>query len=180
VWSPRRTFPSKGSSETPRDSLPDDSFLSDEPGNFNALHQPRVWMVDPIDRGQPFLVGLSGWCTSIAYVLTREEPCACCAQRQANFPPGALDGCAAERPAHTPSRRQHFGRWAGVPRLLQPHGTGFRFKTPLRAGCSCTTAPAQLGCTKMPAGVRSATSRPTSIRAVAGVVRLMLKRPERE
>jgi hypothetical protein len=49
---------------------------------------------------------------------------------------------------------------------------GFRFKTPLRAGCSCTTAPPQLGCTKMPAGVRSATSRPTSIRAIAGVVRL--------
>lgn len=49
--------------------FPDDAFVGEESGADGLADAGRgVWVVDPIDGTQPFLLGLPSWCVSIAYV----------------------------------------------------------------------------------------------------------------
>lgn len=50
--------------------FPKDGFIGEE--SESTSEQARgVWVVDPIDGTQPFLLGLPTWCVSIAYVQDR-------------------------------------------------------------------------------------------------------------
>ena len=48
--------------------FPDDGFVGEETGADVEGDDGGVWVVDPIDGTQPFLLGLPTWCVSIAYV----------------------------------------------------------------------------------------------------------------
>jgi myo-inositol-1(or 4)-monophosphatase len=48
--------------------FPGDAFLGEETGRTTHTSGQGIWVVDPIDGTQPFIVGLSCWCVSIAYV----------------------------------------------------------------------------------------------------------------
>lgn len=51
---------------TLRDAFPDDAILSEElPDDGARLHNPRVWMIDPIDGTRDFLRGESGYAVMI-------------------------------------------------------------------------------------------------------------------
>ncbi len=48
--------------------FPEDAFVGEETGASDVETARGVWVVDPIDGTQPFLLGLPTWCVSIAYV----------------------------------------------------------------------------------------------------------------
>jgi myo-inositol-1(or 4)-monophosphatase len=48
--------------------FPQDAFLGEETGRTDHASGQGIWVVDPIDGTQPFIVGLSCWCVSIAFV----------------------------------------------------------------------------------------------------------------
>ena len=48
--------------------FPEDGFVGEETGSADIDSSSGVWVVDPIDGTQPFLLGLPTWCISIAYV----------------------------------------------------------------------------------------------------------------
>ena len=51
-----------------RELFPEDGFVGEETGDDRTDGDHGVWVVDPIDGTQPFLLGLPTWCISIAYV----------------------------------------------------------------------------------------------------------------
>jgi myo-inositol-1(or 4)-monophosphatase len=48
--------------------FPDDAFLGEESGATDFTDAPGIWVVDPIDGTQPFLMGMPNWCVSIAFI----------------------------------------------------------------------------------------------------------------
>jgi len=48
--------------------FPADAFFGEESGPCAFETNQGVWVVDPIDGTQPFLLGIPNWCISIAYV----------------------------------------------------------------------------------------------------------------
>jgi myo-inositol-1(or 4)-monophosphatase len=52
-------------------AFPTDGFVGEESGTVDTDTARGVWVVDPIDGTQPFLLGLPTWCVSIAYVYDR-------------------------------------------------------------------------------------------------------------
>ena len=48
--------------------FPSDGFLGEETGRGESSEIDRLWVVDPIDGTQPYLLGMSSWCISIAFV----------------------------------------------------------------------------------------------------------------
>ncbi len=50
------------------ENFPEDAFLGEETGRTEFAEGQGIWVVDPIDGTQPFIVGLTSWCVSIAYV----------------------------------------------------------------------------------------------------------------
>jgi myo-inositol-1(or 4)-monophosphatase len=51
-----------------KSQFPDDAFFGEETGRTEYSPEQGIWVVDPIDGTQPFIVGLSCWCVSIAFV----------------------------------------------------------------------------------------------------------------
>lgn len=51
-----------------RESFPQDGFLGEESGAAEADGR-ATWVVDPIDGTQAYLLGMTSWCVSIAFVL---------------------------------------------------------------------------------------------------------------
>ena len=57
-----------------KERFPDDAFLGEETGptGIAGAHEIEdltgIWVVDPIDGTQPFLMGMASWCVSIAFV----------------------------------------------------------------------------------------------------------------
>jgi len=57
-----------------KERFPDDAFLGEETGptGIEGTHENEdltgIWVVDPIDGTQPFLMGMTSWCVSIAFV----------------------------------------------------------------------------------------------------------------
>ena len=49
-------------------AFPQDAFLGEETQPTEYTAGQGIWVVDPIDGTQPFLLGLPTWCVSIAYV----------------------------------------------------------------------------------------------------------------
>lgn len=49
-------------------AFPQDTFVGEEHGRTEGHGDGGVWVVDPIDGTQPFLLGLPTWCISIAFV----------------------------------------------------------------------------------------------------------------
>lgn len=50
------------------EAFPGDAFLGEESGRSDFAEGQGVWVVDPIDGTQPFILGMTGWCVSIAFV----------------------------------------------------------------------------------------------------------------
>ena len=48
--------------------FPNDAFLGEESGATDFPDAPGTWVVDPIDGTQPFLMGMTNWCVSIAFI----------------------------------------------------------------------------------------------------------------
>ena len=48
--------------------FPDDAFFGEESGPHGVEGAVGIWVVDPIDGTQPFTLGLSSWCVSIAFI----------------------------------------------------------------------------------------------------------------
>jgi myo-inositol-1(or 4)-monophosphatase len=48
--------------------FPQDAFFGEETGRTEYAEGQGIWVVDPIDGTQPFILGLSCWCVSIAFV----------------------------------------------------------------------------------------------------------------
>lgn len=48
--------------------FPEDAFLGEETGRGDVAGARGIWVVDPIDGTQPFLLGLTSWCVSIGFV----------------------------------------------------------------------------------------------------------------
>lgn len=48
--------------------FPDDAFFGEETGATDVEGAEGIWVVDPIDGTQPFLMGMASWCVSIAFV----------------------------------------------------------------------------------------------------------------
>ena len=53
-------------------AFPEDGFVGEESGSEGLGPGRGVWVVDPIDGTQPFLLGLPTWCISIAFVVSGE------------------------------------------------------------------------------------------------------------
>lgn len=49
--------------------FPEDAFLGEETGRGDVAGARGIWVVDPIDGTQPFLLGLTSWCVSIGFVV---------------------------------------------------------------------------------------------------------------
>lgn len=49
-------------------AFPEDAFLGEETPPTAYEEGQGIWVVDPIDGTQPFCLGLSSWCVSIAFV----------------------------------------------------------------------------------------------------------------
>jgi myo-inositol-1(or 4)-monophosphatase len=49
--------------------FPEDAFLGEETGRDDVAGARGIWVVDPIDGTQPFLLGLTSWCVSIGFVV---------------------------------------------------------------------------------------------------------------
>lgn len=47
----------------------EDAFLGEETGRDDVHGARGIWVVDPIDGTQPFLLGLTSWCVSIGFVV---------------------------------------------------------------------------------------------------------------
>jgi myo-inositol-1(or 4)-monophosphatase len=54
------------------EAFPQDGFVGEESGSERLEPGRGVWVVDPIDGTQPFLLGLPTWCISIAFVVDGE------------------------------------------------------------------------------------------------------------
>jgi len=52
--------------------FPEDAFLGEETGRDDVAGARGIWVVDPIDGTQPFLLGLTSWCVSIGFVVGGE------------------------------------------------------------------------------------------------------------
>jgi myo-inositol-1(or 4)-monophosphatase len=52
--------------------FPDDAFFGEETGATDLTGANGIWVVDPIDGTQPFLMGMSSWCVSIAFISGEE------------------------------------------------------------------------------------------------------------
>jgi myo-inositol-1(or 4)-monophosphatase len=50
------------------EKFPQDAFFGEETGRTEYAAGQGIWVVDPIDGTQPFILGLSCWCVSIAFV----------------------------------------------------------------------------------------------------------------
>jgi myo-inositol-1(or 4)-monophosphatase len=50
------------------EAFPEDAFIGEETGRSDFAEGQGIWVVDPIDGTQPFIVGLTSWCVSIAFV----------------------------------------------------------------------------------------------------------------
>jgi myo-inositol-1(or 4)-monophosphatase len=48
--------------------FPEDAFMGEESGRAEVEGAAGIWVVDPIDGTQPFVLGLTSWCVSIGYV----------------------------------------------------------------------------------------------------------------
>jgi myo-inositol-1(or 4)-monophosphatase len=48
--------------------FPDDAFFGEETGPVGVDGAAGIWVVDPIDGTQPFVMGLPTWCVSIAFI----------------------------------------------------------------------------------------------------------------
>ena len=48
--------------------FPDDAFFGEETGPTDLTGAEGIWVVDPIDGTQPFLMGMTSWCVSIAFI----------------------------------------------------------------------------------------------------------------
>jgi myo-inositol-1(or 4)-monophosphatase len=48
--------------------FPDDAFFGEETGPVGIDGAAGIWVVDPIDGTQPFVMGLPTWCVSIAFI----------------------------------------------------------------------------------------------------------------
>jgi len=48
--------------------FPDDAFFGEETGPTGIDGAEGIWVVDPIDGTQPFLMGMTSWCVSIAFI----------------------------------------------------------------------------------------------------------------
>lgn len=48
--------------------FPNDAFFGEETGPQGIDGAEGIWVVDPIDGTQPFLMGMATWCISIAFV----------------------------------------------------------------------------------------------------------------
>ena len=48
--------------------FPDDAFFGEETGPQGVDGAAGIWVVDPIDGTQPFVMGLPTWCVSIAFI----------------------------------------------------------------------------------------------------------------
>jgi myo-inositol-1(or 4)-monophosphatase len=52
--------------------FPDDAFFGEETGPTGIDGAEGIWVVDPIDGTQPFLMGMTSWCVSIAFIRGEE------------------------------------------------------------------------------------------------------------
>jgi myo-inositol-1(or 4)-monophosphatase len=52
--------------------FPDDAFFGEETGATDVEGAQGIWVVDPIDGTQPFLMGMASWCVSIAFISGEE------------------------------------------------------------------------------------------------------------
>jgi myo-inositol-1(or 4)-monophosphatase len=55
-----------------KERFPDDAFFGEETGPTGIEGAQGIWVVDPIDGTQPFLMGMTSWCISIAFVSQSE------------------------------------------------------------------------------------------------------------
>lgn len=51
--------------------FPDDAFFGEETGPHGVEGAVGIWVVDPIDGTQPFVLGMPSWCVSIAFIRGR-------------------------------------------------------------------------------------------------------------
>lgn len=49
-------------------AYPGDAFFGEETGPTDFADDDGIWVVDPIDGTQPFLMGMRDWCISIAFI----------------------------------------------------------------------------------------------------------------
>lgn len=52
--------------------FPNDAFFGEETGPTDLTGAAGIWVVDPIDGTQPFLMGMTSWCVSIAFISGEE------------------------------------------------------------------------------------------------------------
>lgn len=50
------------------EAYPQDAFLGEETAPTHYTAGQGIWVVDPIDGTQPFILGMTSWCVSIAYM----------------------------------------------------------------------------------------------------------------
>ena len=55
-----------------KEKFPEDAFFGEETGATGIDGAEGIWVVDPIDGTQPFLMGMRSWCVSISFI-SREE-----------------------------------------------------------------------------------------------------------
>jgi myo-inositol-1(or 4)-monophosphatase len=93
--------------------FPADAFFGEESGPCAFETNQGVWVVDPIDGTQPFLLGIPNWCISIAYV-------------EANKLQFGL--------IYAPSLNELFAGGIGIPATLNDHPIHPSKDTDLHAG----------------------------------------------
>ena len=97
-------------------AFPQDAFLGEETPPTDYSEGQGIWVVDPIDGTQPFILGLSSWCVSIGFMQ---------------------GGVIQFGMVYAPSRNELFAGGRGIPSTLNGKPIRVSPAASIRDGLTC-------------------------------------------
>lgn len=98
-------------------AYPQDAFLGEETAPTAYSEGQGIWVVDPIDGTQPFILGMSSWCVSIGFMQ---------------------GGIIRFGMVHAPARGELFAGGRDIPSTLNGRPIRVSTATSVRDGLTCT------------------------------------------
>ncbi len=98
-------------------AYPEDAFLGEETPPTDYTEGQGIWVVDPIDGTQPFILGMSSWCVSIGFMQA---------------------GVIQFGMVHAPARNELFAGGRGIPSTLNGKPIRVSSAASIRDGLTAT------------------------------------------
>lgn len=99
------------------EAYPQDAFLGEETAPTAYSEGQGIWVVDPIDGTQPFILGMSSWCVSIGFMQ---------------------GGVIRFGMVHAPARGELFAGGRDIPSTLNDRPIRVSAASSVRDGLTCT------------------------------------------